>query len=494
MTHSSTRDAGSGLLGIDLGTASVKVVILDHGGEPLAQSTADYPVHHPHPGWAESDPQDWLRAAATAVREALATAHVRPNAIGLSGQMHGVVVTDEQGQPVRAAILWSDSRAVAEADDYRALPSSTLAGLANPVVPGMAGPILAWLTRNEPASMRAARWAMQPKDWLRYQITGEIYSEPSDASATLLYDLRADGWDTVTCDALGIDIELLPPLLPSASAPAGHVTAQAADLFTVPQGTPVAAGGADTAVAAIGTGLVEPGTTQLTIGTGIQIVTPINDLPAPLAPQPVIHTYRSARPHGWYTMAAVLNGGSTLDWVRQILGLTWAELYATALLSPQRDDPLFVPHLHGERTPWLDPNMRGAWTDLNPRHDRAALARSALEGVAIAIKNAYAHLPVTDPSRSVLLAGGGTAAPGWRQMLADALGRPLDAVQVSAASGMGAALLGGISTGVLPDVREGDPGERVATPSEAGTVRFVDRTSLYLQRLPSLRTRPPEPS
>ena len=494
MTHSSTCDATSGLLGIDLGTASVKVVVLDHDGALLAQSSADYPVHHPHAGWSESDPQDWLRASATAVREALATAHVRPTAIGLSGQMHGVVVTDEQGQPVRAAILWSDSRAVAEADEYRALASSTLARLANPIVPGMAGPILAWLARNEPASMRAARWAMQPKDWLRYHITGEMHAEPSDASATLLYDLAADGWDTGTLDSLGIDTELLPPLLPSASAPAGRVTAEAADLFNLPQGTPVAAGGADTAVAAIGTGLVVPGTTQLTIGTGIQIVTPIDDLPALLPAHPVPHTYRSARPHGWYAMAAVLNGGSTLAWVRQILGMTWAELYATALLSPQKDDPLFVPHLHGERTPWLDPNMRGAWTDLDPRHDRAALARSALEGVAIAIKNAYAHLPATDSSSSVLLAGGGTAAPGWRQMLADALGRPLDGVHVNAASGMGAALLGGISVGLLPDVQRGDRGERVATPSEPGTARFADRMSLYLRRLPSLRTRPPEPS
>jgi len=485
----STSTKPAGLVGIDLGTASVKVVVTDHDGVLLAQAGEEYAVRHPYPGWAESDPQDWLQATGTAVRKALAIADVAPSAVGLSGQMHGVVVTDRNGVPLRPAMLWSDARATAEVGRYQVLPDHLRARLANPLVPGMAGPLLSWLARHEPEHFRDVRWALQPKDWLRLQLTGEVHTEPSDASATLLYDLVADDWDGDVLDRLGIAPQVLPDLLRTSSDLAGTVRREAAALLGVPKGTPVAAGAADTAAALLGAGLLDPGTIQLTIGTGIQIVTPVHELPVELPPHPVTHTYRTSGRSGWYAMAAVLNGGSTLAWVRQILGLTWADLYGSATLPPEDDDPLFLPHLHGERTPWLDPTLRGAWTDLNPRHDRTRLARAALEGVAIAVKEAYDVLPQRTLSYGpVRLAGGGTVVPAWRQMLADALARPLEAVEINAASGLGAALLAGMSTQVVAaERRQAASGEVVATPVQGGIDLFAERAARSRQRILALR-------
>ncbi len=431
------------VLGIDLGTSSVKAVVVRLDGTVAAQATGDYTVGNPHPGWSESDPLRWLEATAGAVHAAVAAAGVRPAAIGLSGQMHGVVPTGADGRPVRPAMLWSDARATAELAVYQDLPRTVRARLGNPLSPGMAGPMLAWLARHERQAYAATRWALQPKDWLRAQLTGEFATEPSDASATLLYDLTTDAWDGEIVEALGLDAAKLPPILPRAAERAGLLTADAARTLGLPAGIPVAAGAADTAAAALGSGLVTPGAVQLTIGTGAQIVKPVAALPEPLPDSPVTHLYRAATDTGWYAMGAVLNGGLTLRWVCRVLGADWPELYASAALSPRPDDPMFLPHLHGERTPYLDPGLRGAWTNLGPRHDRSDLLRAALEGVAFAVRDALGH--VVGPGDGVTylrIAGGGTTDPAWRQLLADILGHALAPVDVAAASGLGAARLG----------------------------------------------------
>jgi xylulokinase len=213
-------------------------------------------------------------------------------------------------------------------------------------------------------------------------------------------------------------------------------------LLDLRAGTPVAAGAADAAAAALGSRLVDPGTVQLTIGTGSQIVRPVTTLPTELPTAPVTHLYRAATDKGWYAMGAGLNGGSTLAWVCRTLDASWQQLYATAVGEPRQDDPFFLPHLHGERTPYLDPDMRGAWIGLAPHHHRDHLLRAALEGVAFAIRDALeATLTPENPAPHLRLAGGGTTDPGWRQMLADVLGHPISAFEESAASGLGAATL-----------------------------------------------------
>jgi xylulokinase len=367
--------------------------------------------------------------------------------------MHGVVVTDDAGSPLRPAIIWADSRATEQLRSYRALPDRLRARLANPLTPGMAGPLLAWLAEREPTTYTSTRWALQPKDWVRSRLTGRFESEPSDASATLLYDVAGDRWDLEVVEALGLDADLLPPLLEHSGAAAGTLLPAAAEALGLDPGIPVAAGAADAAAAALGSGLTEDSEVQVTIGTGVQIVVPRSDAPLAPRPEPVVtHLYRAATRRGWYEMAAVQSGGLVLGWVIETLGASWSELYDAASTPARPDDPLFLPHLSGERTPYLDPTLRGAWAGLSLRHDRSTLLRTALEGVAFCIREALDSLPASArPLGHLRIAGGGSSAAPWQQMLADVLGHQLRAVHVRGASGRGAALLGACASGHLSE-------------------------------------------
>ncbi|MCW2640015.1 MAG: xylB [Dactylosporangium sp.] len=483
------------LLGIDLGTSSVKVVLTDPTGSVLTQADADYPVDRPHPGWAESDPEAWWAAVRDTVRRVLAQLPgAAPAGIGLSGQMHGVVLCSAEGRPVRPAVLWADARAEDELTVYRSLSPEVLARLANPISPGMAGPALGWLHRHEPATVASARYALQPKDWIRARLTGRFAAEPSDASATLLYDVLTQGWDETVVAALGIRRDLLPALLPFSGACAGHLRTEVATELGLPPKIPVAAGAGDTAAAALGSGLFEPGTVQLTIGTGIQIVTPVGPPTADAVHgphQPVTHLYRSATRDGWYAMAAGLTGGQTLDWVRRMLGVEWSELYAAAGRDARPDDPVFLPHLVGERTPYMDTRLRGSWTGLNARHDRAALLYSALEGVAFATADALDALPgIPTTGRDLRLAGGGTTTPAWRDLLANVLDARLHAVDVPAASARGSGLLAAQAAGMLtaPELTEvARPHTTLIASPGARAELLRERRALYLVTLRTLR-------
>jgi xylulokinase len=480
-------------LGLDLGTSSAKAVVTDTGGSVLAQASAGYAVTSAAAGYAESEPAEWWNAVTTCAREAVHTAGTRPTAIGLSGQMHGLVLASVGGQALRSALLWADSRATGALRAYRRLGPAALARLANPLAPGMTGPLLIWVAEHEPDTYRNARWALAPKDWLRARLTGEVHAEPSDASASLLYDVPGDRWDLEVVRALGLDAGLLAPLLPSAGAPAGHLTAAAGAELGLPAGLPVAAGAGDTAAAALGSG-IGPGEIQVTVGTGAQVIRPLA-APASRADAGV-NLYRSATPHGWYQMGATLSAGLSLNWVREVMNASWAELYASADRPGQAHDPIFVPHLSGERTPYSDPALRGSWTALSLADDRTSLLRCALEGTAFAIRDALDALigePLSGeqgPPR-LRLAGGGTLAAGWRQLLADVLGLPLYAVDVPAASGRGAALLGAHAAGLLSfdDIRGplAPPAGLVAEPDPAMAAFRAERHARFRHVVSALR-------
>jgi xylulokinase len=468
-------------LGLDLGTSSAKAVVLSVSGTVLAQASAGYPVISSEPGYAESDPELWWQAVVACTREAVAAAGGSPPvAIGLSGQMHGLVMTAADGRALRPALLWADSRATGSLRAYRELGRAALGRLANPLFPGMAGPMLAWVAASEPDVYADARWALSPKDWLRGRLTGEIHAEPSDASATLLYDVAGDRWDLEVVEALGLDAGLLAPLLPSSAAVAGRLTASAAAELGLPTGLPVAAGAGDTAAAVLGSGVLGGSGIQLTVGTGAQVIRPVA---APVnRAEAGVHLFRLASPSGWYQMGATLSAGLSLNWVREVLNASWEELYASAPgSSGSSGDPIFVPHLTGERTPYCDPSLRGSWSSLALASDRASLLRSALEGTAFAIRDALdALLGPTGPAPACLrLAGGGTVAVGWRQLLADVLGVPLYAVDVPAASGRGAALLGAIAAGRLGF---DDCAGALAPPAALAAEPDQGRTALYEER------------
>ena len=426
-------------------------------------------------------------------RQAVRAAGTHPAAIGLSGQMHGLVMTSARGRALRPALLWPDQRALGALRAYQRLDSGTLARLANPLAPGMAGPMLKWIAENEPRTYQAARWALQPKDWLRARLTGKFHAEPSDASATLLYDVPGDRWDLAAVSALGLDASLLAPLLPSSGAPAGQLTARAGTALGLPAGIPVAAGAADTAAAALGSGVAYCGDVQLTVGTGAQVIRPV--AAADSRADAGINLYRSAAPEGWYHMGATLSAGLSLNWVRETMNATWDELYASAGHPGEAHDPLFVPHLSGERTPYSDPALRGSWTWLSLADDRTSLLRSALEGTAFAIRDALDALLGGQRPPHLRLAGGGTLAAGWRQLLADVLGLPLYAVDVPAASGRGAALLGARAAGLLSyaDIQGPlAPATRlVAEPDPAATAFHAERHARFRRVVAALAAQAP---
>ena len=444
-------------LGLDLGTGSVKALLLDERGEVRRRSAAPYPVHAPRRGWAESDPEDWWNAAAQATREAVGGLGGEVSAVGLSGQMHGVVLCDAKGTPLRPAVLWADARSEGELKVYRDLDEDLKTRLANPPAVGMAGPSLLWLRDEEPESYHKARWVLQPKDWLRLRLTGEAAAEPSDASATLLYDLRSDGWSREVVEALGLRDDFLPPLRASAEV-AGKLRRETARDLGLRAGTPVVTGAADAAAAILGGGLREPGEVQVSVGTGAQVL----NLRPHFRPDPRrrTHLYRTAELEGFYSLAAVQNAGLALEWARGVLGASWREVYEEAFAVPPGSGGVtFLPYLSGERTPHFDPAARGAWSNLGLEHERGHLLRAALEGVAFAIREALEALEaagtevgdevrdeVRDEVGGLRLAGGGVRDERWRRLLADALGRELGVLPASisdSASARGAAMLAG---------------------------------------------------
>jgi xylulokinase len=453
-------------LGIDLGTGSVKALLLNADGRVVSEASATYPVHAPQPGWAETQVDEWWQATVKAVREATHNHEVK--AIGLSGQMHGTVLVDKDLNVLRPAILWADTRSSKQLEPYQNLSGEKRQRLANPIATGMTGVSLLWLKDNEPDIYKQTRWVLQPKDWIRLKLTGEVKAEPSDASATLLYGLEKDAWAHDIVEALGLRTDFLAPLLKSRDI-AGTLTREAANELGLSENIPIAAGAGDAAASALGSALLSEGQLQVNIGTAMQIFA-IRDKPS-VDPMLRTHLYRSSLDN-YYAMAAMQNAGIALEWVRKILGLTWDDMYTEAFkvsqISSTSDGVTFLPYLTGERTPHLDPTIRGMWSGLDLSHERAHLARAAFEGVAFALKDGLGALESTGIYADTLrLAGGGTLHPSWRQLLADVLEKPLDAVSVPSSSARGAALLAGLAVAAfsVADITAFTPKpERVAEP------------------------------
>ncbi len=466
-----TPEAGTAaraVLGLDLGTSRVKAVAAAPDGTVLRAGSAAYRVRSPRPGWAETDPGDWWRATRSAVRRALGgPAPAEVGAIAIAGQMHGLVLCTERAVALRPAIVWLDTRASAEVADYLTLPQALRDRLGNAPAPGMAGPLLLWLSRHEPDAYRQARWMLQPKDWLRLRLTGRPGTDPTDASGTLLFRLAAGHWAAEVAVALGLRTDLLPPILGPAHV-AGALLPGAAHELGLRPGLPVATGAADTAASLLAAGLPD-GWALLTLGTGGQWIVPAA-ASARIDPSGATNLFRAVG-GGAYRLAGAQNVGAALDWVRRTLGASWDELYATAA-RPWRDDgPVFLPYLAGERG---NPAARGgAWARLALAHRRDDLLRSALEGVAFGLRAKLDDLRALglDPA-GVMLAGGGSRHQAWRELLAAALGVTLHPTEPSASGWLtarGAAMLAAAAAGLAA----GGPGTtgRSAQISPAVSVR-----------------------
>ncbi len=456
------------VLGIDLGTSQVKALVMAPDGEILGRGRAGYQVRSPGEGRAETDPEEWWRATTVAVRAALAeaSAAVGVAAVGVDGQMHGVVLAESDGNAVRPAILWLDRRAEAEAARYAELPAELVRPLGNQASAGMAGPMLCWLAAHEAGAVRRARWALQPKDWLRMRLAGQAGTDPTDASGTLLYDLARGAWADELIQALGLPAEKLPPVLRATDVAGQLLPGPASELGLTP-GIPVATGAADTAAALYAADLdIEPGAAGpdarlsaaadaagagpgergagwalLTVGTGGQWIVPEREF----RPTEGTNLF-AAVDGGFYRLAPVQNAGVALDWVRNVLGVSWQQLYGTAGRPWRADTPVFLPYLARER--W-DATAAGAWEGLTLGHEKDDLLRAAIEGVAFLLRKrlddlrAAGHRP-----EAVLLGGGGATHPAWRQLLADVLALPLHPADTSWLSAAGAARVAAAAAGM----------------------------------------------
>jgi len=450
------------VLGVDLGTSSVKVLVLREDGVPVGTSSRPYPMATIRPGWAEQDPDAWWVACCSAIHEALARAGgaaTHLEAVALGGQMHGTVLLDGRGTPLRPAITWADQRSVDEAVVIeRALAThGLLPTLGGGVSPGFMLASLAWCRRHEPELWARVSTALLPKDYLRFRLTDRAASDPSDGSGIPLIDLATGTWSRAVLQILDLPARLVPPLLPS-DALAGTVTHQDARETGLPSGLPVFCGGSDQALAALGAGLLEPGTLLLSLSTGGQMVTV---LPAPLAGAPSgLRTLCHALPGRYLALAATLGAGLSLGWLRtRILAdgtpTTDADMLALAATAPAGSGGLlFFPYLAGERGMLLDPEASGAWLGLRLEHGRAHLARAVLEGVAFSLRQAREPLTaaVGSPTR-IILAGGLARSSLVRQVLTDVLAHPVEPIRTSEQSALGAALLAALGARLFPDMR-----------------------------------------
>ncbi len=447
------------LLGIDLGTSSVKAVIIDETGRLLSVGAQEYATLTPQPGWVEQNPDDWWRATALAVRAARVSIEGSIKAIGLTGQMHGTVLVGSNHQALGNAIIWADGRAAEEVTLFNQRVSPSLLRRAGTApATGFMGTTLLWLKRHQPELLEQAASVLLPKDYLRLRLIGELASEATDASATGLYDIHQRHWSGEILASLDLPGDLLPMLQESTSV-AGTLTSEAAEALNLPRGTPVVTGCADQVAQAMSSGLFDDGQMSITLGSGGQVFVPIS--------QPIVddnlrvHTFCHAPADRWYLLGAMLTAGLSLRWLRDFLGWTdapdaYVRLSALAqAVEPGAEGLLFLPYLAGERSPLMDSQVQGAFIGLTLGHDNGHAARAVMEGVACALRQIVETLWLMGISPTHILASGnGLNSPIWRQIVADVLGEPLHLLSDVERTAIGAALLAGIGTGVYGGYEE----------------------------------------
>ena len=448
-------------LGIDIGTGGSRALLTDGRAKVRHAFTAPHEeILMQQPLWAEQRPENWWDAAQTAIRGVMALANASGEeiaAIGLSGQMHGLVLLDAADEVIRPALIWCDQRSQAQVDAINQVAGkeTVLASTANPMVTGFTLPKLLWVRDHEPALFDRVRKILLPKDYVRFRLTGEYASDVSDASGTGLFDVVHRSWSNRLMDIIGVDNSILPSVAES-SCVTGKVSRSGAQATGLKEGTPVVAGAGDQAASAIGNGIVEPGMVSCTIGTS-GVVFAFTQSPG-YDPAGRVHTFCHAVPGAWHVMGVTQGAGLSLQWFRKTLApaKSYDELAAEAAIAPPGSRGLFwLPYLMGERTPHLDASARGGWIGLTASHTRADLVRALLEGVSYSQKDGLKIIEgMGVPVESVRVSGGGARSPFWRQMLADIFGKPVVVLETEEGSAYGAALLAMLGTGVYSSARE----------------------------------------
>jgi xylulokinase len=416
------------LVGLDVGTTAVKGVAVSPDGGVLATVEEPYELSIPRAGWAEQDPEDWWRAAQAAL------GRLPAGPVGLSGQMHGLVVLGADGRVLRPAILWNDQRTGAECAEIEArVGLERLIELTgNRALPGFTAPKLLWLRRHEPDVFAAIRHVLLPKDYVRFRLSGEAAVDAADASGTLLFDVAARRWSEEVCEALGLPLEWLPPAFESTEV----------------------AGAGDQAAGALGVGIDRPGVLSVVLGTSGVVFAVLPGYGADAGAR--VHVFCHAVPGTWHAMGVMLSAAGSYAWLARALGGSYAALdEEAARWAPGAEGLLFAPYLQGERTPHADPEARAAFVGLSLRHDRGALARAVLEGVAYGLRDSLELLRALGvDAAAARLSGGGAASGLWARIVASVLGVPLERTASDAGAAFGAALLAGVREGVFADAAD----------------------------------------
>jgi len=478
------------LLGIDVGTTGSKALLVDADGAVKASATTEYPMFTPQPLWAEQDPADWWAATVTSIRQVLDRGDVQPDQVaglGLTGQMHGLVLLDAQGEVLRPCIMWNDQRTAPQcAAITEAVGADEVLRLTgNPVLPGFTAPKIVWVREHEPEVYAQVAKVLLPKDYARYRLTGGFFSEVSDASGTSMFDVGRRQWSEEMLRALDVPHEWLPEVTESPLVSA-RVSASAAAETGLLEGTPVVGGGGDQAAQAVGTGIVAEGVVSTTLGTSGVVFAASETYR--VEPEGRLHAFCHAVPGMWHLMGVMLSAAGSFRWYRDTLGdlervqaeKSGRDPYdllteAAAEVSPGCEGLLFLPYLTGERTPYPDPNARGVFFGLTLRHGKAHMTRAVLEGVSYGLLDSLELMRALGLSiQQVRASGGGARSSLWRQILADVFDAQIVTVEVTEGAAYGAALLAGVGAGVYPTVTAAcDAVIRVTGRTEPGPAASV---------------------
>ena len=467
-------------------------------GAPLAESEAEHPVEVPRPGWSEQSPEMWWRSVITAVRQTLQSARRSGNraeiaSIGLSGQMHSSVFLDGNGEVIRPALLWNDVRTTAQCRQILDIigMDELHRTVANLPLEGFTAPKLLWLRDNEPHNYARLKTLLLPKDYIRYRLSGEYATEPSDAAGTLLYDVRRRAWSNTMLDALQLDADILPHVVESTQL-SGVLSATAAAELGIAAGIPIVGGAADNAAGAVGCGATNPTVLQASIGTSGAIVLPASE--PRVAHDMNLHTFCHAAPDMWYLMGVILSAGSALRWLRDTTapGQSYDTLTAEAAQVPAGSDGLlFLPYLTGERTPHNDANARGVFAGLSFAHTRAHLTRAVIEGVCFAMRDSLELMKNQGISPTQARAiGGGARSSMWLRTLANIFDLPIATVHPAGGAAYGAALLAAVGCGMFDTVDAAAQScvatETAAMPDPSLTATYEDFYRAYRRLYPAL--------
>ncbi len=462
-SRSAPQKAPTCFLGLDVGTSSVKAIVVDARGKIVARASEPLTLRAPQPGWAEQNPTDWWKATIKVCKRAIAATRggrAAIAAVGISGQMHSSVFLDAGGRVIRPALLWCDGRTTEQcrAITERAGEANLRAWVSNPALEGFTLPKVLWLRDKEPGAFAKLAKVLLPKDYIRYCLSDELASEPSDAAGTLMYDVVHRRWSTELLVAMELDANLLPDVGGSAEV-LGRVTARAATATGLAAGTPIVGGGADNACGAVGVGAVAPGEAVVSWGTSGTVLSPTAT--PEVDPQMRVHTFCHAVPDTWYVMGVMLSAGAAFAWHQRELARELArDKEAAAKLNQEAaripigaEGLTFLPYLQGERTPHRDASARGAFTGLSLAHTRAHMTRAVLEGICFGLRDSLEiiqKLGIDLPE--LLVTGGGAKAPFVRQLQADIYGKPVIPVEQEEGPAFGAALLAAVGVAAFPDV------------------------------------------